>query len=73
LRKNISITDIRPGLVNTSMTERRNSLFVAPVKIVAAQICKAIERKKNISYVPKRYNIIAYLMRNMPFCFYSRM
>ena len=73
LGKNISITDIRPGLVNTSMTGEKNSFFVAPVKKVASQICNAIEKKETISYIPKRYNIIAYLMRNMPFCFYSRL
>jgi len=73
LRKNIFITDIRPGLVDTSMTARRNSFFVAPVKIVASQICEAIENKETISYIPKRYNFIAYLMGNMPFCIYRRL
>jgi short-subunit dehydrogenase len=71
--RNIFITDIRPGLVNKSMTERRKSFFVAPVKIVASQICNAIENKERISYIPKRYNFIAYLMQNMPFCIYSRL
>jgi short-subunit dehydrogenase len=73
LGKNIFITDIRPGLVDTSMTSRQKSLFVAPATMVASQICKAIENKETISYIPKRYNFIAYLMRNMPFCIYRRL
>lgn len=70
---NVYITDIRPGLVDSSMTVQKNSLFVAPVDKVAKQICNAIENKKSIAYVPKRYYFIAYVMKYMPFSIYSKL
>jgi hypothetical protein len=48
-------------------------LFVVPVERAALQMCKAIEKKQSIAYIPKRYWMIALLMRNMPFCLYSRL
>ena len=69
----VFITDIRPGLVNSSITVRKNSFFVVPVHEVARQICKAIETKKSIVYVPRRYQFIAYAMKYTPFCIYSKL
>lgn len=72
LGNNIFVTDIRPGLVDTSMSGGGGRLFVAPVKKVAAQICRAMENKENIAYIPRRYSLIGCLMRNMPCCLYSK-
>jgi short-subunit dehydrogenase len=73
LGKNIFITDIRPGLVETPMTGRKKSFLVATVDKVALQIIEAIENKKRIAYVTKRYRIIACMMKFMPFSIYSKL
>jgi short-subunit dehydrogenase len=70
---NISVTDIRPGLVNTSMSLNKSSLFVISVETAAMQICKAIENKKQVAYIPMRYWLIAFLMQKMPFGLYRRL
>jgi short-subunit dehydrogenase len=71
--KNIFVTDIRPGLVETPMIGRKKSFFVAPVNKAALQIREAIENKESVAYITKRYRIIAYMMRYMPFSIYSRL
>jgi short-subunit dehydrogenase len=72
LGKNIFITDIRPGLVDTPMMAgRKKSFLIAPVT-AALQIAKAIEKKQSIAYITKRYIIIASILRNMPFCIYKK-
>ncbi len=70
---NISVTDIRPGLVNTSMSLNKNRLFVVPLETAAMQMCKAIESKKTVAYIPRRYWLIAFLMRKMPSGLYGRL
>jgi len=70
---NVYITDIRPGLMDSSMTVQNNSFFVAPADKVAKQICNAIEIRKSIVYIPKRYYFIANVMKYTPFRIYSKL
>jgi short-subunit dehydrogenase len=64
----IRVTDIRPGFVDTPMTKGQPGMFwlAAPDK-VASQILSAIRRGKRIAYVPPRWDILARLIRIMPF------
>ncbi|MCG7548098.1 SDR family NAD(P)-dependent oxidoreductase [Pseudoalteromonas sp. Of7M-16] len=63
----ISVTDIRPGFVDTEMAKGNGIFWLAPVDKAAQQILSAIEKKKRIAYVTKRWQLIALLMRFMPF------
>ncbi len=69
--KNITITDVRPGLVASSPAAA--SFFVAPVNTVALDIYKAIENKERIAYVPRRYRYIGYVMRSIPLDLYRKL
>lgn len=66
----ITITDIRPGLVDTAMAKGDGLFWVMPVERVARQICAAIRRKKSMAYVTKRWHVIAIITKNLPFCLY---
>lgn len=66
----ITITDIRPGLVDTAMAKGDGLFWVMPVEKVARQICAAIRRKKSMAYVTKRWHVIAIITKNLPFCLY---
>jgi short-subunit dehydrogenase len=59
----ITITDVRPGFVNTAMAKGEGLFWVAPVGKAASQIIKAINSKKSLVYVTKRWAIVAFLFR----------
>ena len=63
---NITITDIRPGLVDTDMAQGEGLFWVQPVEKAAGQIYFKIKRKKDVAYVTKRWGFVAFLLRLMP-------
>lgn len=63
----ISITDIRPGFVKTDMTEGQKGMFwLQPAEKAARQIADAIERKRKVAYITKRWWIVGRLMPLIP-------
>lgn len=69
----IHVSDIRPGFVETAMTEENKTMFwVATPQKAARQIAEAIESKKAVAYVTKRYVLIAWLMKLMPDWIYTK-
>ncbi len=71
--KNIHVTDIRPGFVETAMTEENKTMFwVATPQKAARQIAEAVESKKAVAYVTKRYVLIATLLKILPDWIYTR-
>lgn len=62
----IYVTDIRPGFVDTAMAAGENLFWVAPVEKAALQIYKAIESKRDVVYITKRWRIIAFLFWILP-------
>lgn len=63
----IHITDIRPGFVETPMIARSKIKFWAVSSEEAAgQIVKAMELRKKVAYVPKRWGPVAWIYRRMP-------
>ena len=69
----ITVTDIRPGLVDTAMAKGEGLFWVMPVEKVASQIIAAIRKNKSKAYVSKRWHILAILNKNLPYCLYKRM
>jgi len=70
--KNIIITNIEPGFVDTAMAKGERLFWVAPVEKAAAAIFKAIKKKKNHVYVTRKWCLIAWLLKFMPNCIYDR-
>lgn len=66
----ITVTDVRPGLVDTAMAKGESLIWVMPVEKVARQICTAIRRKKSKVYVTKRWHVLAIINKNLPFFLY---
>jgi short-subunit dehydrogenase len=73
LKKHISVTDIQPGFVNTATAKGDGIFWAAPVEKAAKQMFKAIENRKRRVYVTKRWALMAWLMRNLPFFIYRKM
>ncbi|MDD4125604.1 MAG: SDR family NAD(P)-dependent oxidoreductase [Eubacteriales bacterium] len=65
-KKDITVTDIRPGLVDTDMAKGEGLFWVQPVEKAAGQIYSKILRKKKIAYVTKRWGAVAFLLKHIP-------
>lgn len=68
----IVVTDIRPGFLNTKETEEHKRFWAAsPLKAVK-QIVNAIEKKKRVAYITKRWWLIAITLKVLPYSLYKR-
>jgi len=72
-KKDIIITDIRPGFVDTPMAKGEGLFWVASPEKAAAQIYQHIKNKRSIAYVTKRWFLIAILFKILPSFLYKRM
>jgi short-subunit dehydrogenase len=72
-KKGITITDIRPGFVDTPMTQQNKKMFwVASPDRAARQIHEAIEARKRVAYITKRWGLVAFMLRLVPRFLYDR-
>lgn len=69
----IYVTDIRPGLVDTAMAKGEGLFWVMPVEKATKQIYTAIQRKKKVAYVTKRWAFIASILKRLPKFIYDKM
>lgn len=72
MKKNISVTRIEPGFVATSMAKSNKLFWVVPVEKAARQIMRAIEKKKELAYISRRWWLIAKLLKWAPDWIYHR-
>jgi len=68
----IGVTCIEPGFVDTKMAKSDKLFWVVPVKKAAIQIIRAIEKKKRKVRISRRWSLIAWLLKWMPFWIYKK-
>jgi short-subunit dehydrogenase len=73
MKAEITVTDIQPGFVKTAMAKGDGLFWVAPVEKAADQIFSAITRRKRRVYITKRWAIIAWIMKRVPFFLYKKL
>lgn len=66
------ITDIRPGFVNTAMAKGEGLFWVTPLDKAVRQIYKAIEQRKKVVYISKRWRYMALLLKVIPSYLYCK-
>ena len=66
-RDGVQVLTIKPGFVATPMTAHveHNALFASPEQ-VARGIVKAVDRRKDVAYVPWFWALIMFLVRAVP-------
>lgn len=73
LNKDVTVTCIEPGFVNTKMAHGGDKMFwIVPVEKAARQIIMAIKKKKRKAYISRRWWLIAKLMKYAPHWLYKR-
>lgn len=70
---NIYTTDIRPGFIDTAMAKGEGIFWITSIEKAGAQIYTAIEKKKKIVYISKRWRIVASILRLIPSFVYCKM
>ena len=73
LKQPIFVTDIRPGFVDTDMAKGEGQFWVATVDKATRQIFDAINGKRKIVYITKRWRLIAIILKRIPRPIYDRM
>ena len=69
----ITVTDIRPGFVDTEMAKGDGIFWAAPPEKAAKQIWHAIMRKREVCYVTRRWTIIALILKLLPRWIYNKL
>jgi short-subunit dehydrogenase len=69
----INITDVRLGFVDTAMAKGEGLFWVAPVQKAAEQILDAIKKQKKVVYVTKRWRLVGYLLKILPYSILKRL
>ena len=73
LKKDIIVTDIRPGFIDTKKAKGNRQFWVVPKEKAVKEIVRAIEKKKRVVYVTKKWWLIAQITRLLPYSIYRRM
>jgi short-subunit dehydrogenase len=67
LSQDITVTDVKPGFVESEMTEGKKGLFwIGDADKAVGQMLKDIEKKKSYSYVTRRWRLVAWLLKLTP-------
>lgn len=69
----ITITDIKPGFVNTAMAKGEGIFWAAEPEEAARQIYRVIKRKKSSAYITRRWALVAWLIKLLPGFMYERL
>jgi short-subunit dehydrogenase len=73
ISRDIIVTDIKPGFVDTKMAQGENLFWVASPQKAAGQIAALISKGKTHGYVTKRWGLVAFLFRVMPDWLYRKL
>lgn len=70
--KKVFVTDIRPGFVDTGVTLGDGVFWMVPLEKAGKQIFKAIQKKKHVAYISKRWQLIAIVLKLVPSWFLKK-
>jgi len=66
-RQPIHVTDIRPGFVDTDMAKGQRMFWMATPEKAASQIAAAIRQQCRVAYVTRRWTLIAWILKCLPY------
>lgn len=68
----ITVTDIRPGFVDTDMGNGEGAFWIAPVEKASKQILRGIKKNREVIFVTKRWFLISLFLKIIPGFIYER-
>lgn len=73
MKKDIVVTDIKPGFIATKMAKGNKRFWVASPQKAARQIKNAVDKKKRRAYITKRWWLIAQAVKILPYFLLRRL
>jgi len=73
LKGEVFVTDIRPGFVDTDMAKGDGQFWVSSVDKAARQIFVAIERRRKVAYITRRWVLIGAILKRIPGRIYDKL
>jgi len=73
LHTDIKVIDIRPGFVDTDMAKGEGLFWVSSVEKAAKQTVNAINNGERVTYITKRWRLIAAILKHLPGTVYDKM
>jgi short-subunit dehydrogenase len=62
----VAVLDVQPGFVDTAMAKADRTFWMATPEKAAKQIFAAIQKRKSLVYVTRRWRLVAWLIKVMP-------
>lgn len=73
-RKGILVLTVKPGFIDTDMTKGMQGLFwLISANEAARIIIKAVNKNKECIYVPARWALVAFIIKNIPSFIFKRL
>lgn len=73
-KKGVTVTTIKPGFVDTVLLENAPKTFwVISPEEAAAEIVQAIQKKRQIVYVPAKWSVVGMVVRHIPSFIFRRL
>jgi short-subunit dehydrogenase len=73
-RRGVHVLTVKPGYVRTEMAAAvKNPLFAIPTEQAAADICKAIRKRKQEIYTAPIWRLVMLVIRNLPSVLFRRL
>mgnify|MGYP002783622563 CR=1 FL=1 len=72
-RHGVQVTTIRPGFVETPMTQGLQLRGAISADDAAARILRARDRRRAVAYVPGKWRLIMFVIRNIPSPLFRRL
>ncbi len=73
LKRPITITDVKPGFVKTAILREDARIFwMASPEKAAKQILQAIRKKKRHVYITKRWRLVAWIAKLLPYWIHKK-
>ncbi len=73
-RQGVVVTTIRPGFVQTPMTEGVEGMFwVISADRAAELVLRSVAKKKAVAYIPARWRLVMFIIRNIPSFIFRRL
>ena len=69
----VTVTDIRPGSVDTAMMKGEGHFWIASPRRAAEVIMKAVRTRKSVQYVTPRWRTVGLLLKMIPRGLYRKM
>jgi len=68
----ITVTDIKAGLIDTAMAKGEGLFWVMPLEKATKQIYQALVKRKDEVYITKRWGFIGFILKIMPKSIYYK-